>query len=167
METTTLWSRVLADPQLRDLPYKVETEGEKIVLSPHKVKHSLLQGSIMNLIEEHVVAPGKATMEFAIETTRGVKVPDVVWLSSERLARLRGTDPEASPFAPEICVEVLSSANTQAEMREKRRLYFEQGAREVWICSEKGEMQFYHAGEDTPAGQSRFIPTFPARVDLE
>ena len=45
--------------------------------------------------------------------------------------------------APEICVEVLSPTNSLAEMNEKRALYFEAGAHEVWICGLDGKMEFY------------------------
>ena len=80
-----------------------------------------------------------------------VKVPDVVWISRERWEALPD-DAEASPFAPEICVKVVSSAHTDAEMEEKRRLYFEGGAREVWLCDEGGQMTFYAAGKEEGRG---------------
>jgi len=161
---TTAWQRVLDDPALRNLPYKVETnEAGQIILSPHKLKHSLQQGRIVRLIVNHMPRPGETAVEFAIETRKGVKVPDVVWLSAERLKELPD-DAAASPFAPEICVEVLSSANTDAEMDEKRRLYVEGGAHEVWFCDEDGQMTFYLAEEEDPVPRSRAMPTFPPRI---
>ena len=70
-QTTTgsaLWHRVLNDPQLRDLPYKIETEEpDKIILSPHNARHSLQQGQLVGLLLEHV-AGGKPAVEFAVET---------------------------------------------------------------------------------------------------
>ena len=162
---TTAWQRVLEDPHLRNLPYKVETtETGQIILSPHKPRHSLQQGRIMRLILSHEQEPGEPAVEFAVETRKGVKVPDVVWISKERLDAL-SDDAEASPFAPEICVEVLSSANTDAEMEEKRRLYFEGGAREVWLCDETGAMTFYVSGEERPVAQSRLVPGFPSNIN--
>ncbi len=107
---TTAWQRVLDEPAFRDLPYKVETtETGQIILSPHKPWHSLQQGRIMRLLLSHMQEPGEPAVEFAVETRKGVKVPDVVWISKERVEALP-EDVEASPFAPEICVEVLSSA---------------------------------------------------------
>jgi Uma2 family endonuclease len=59
-----------------------------------------------------------------------VKQVDVIWASADRLAEMRETvDPLI--LAPEICVEVLSEANAEAEMQEKRPLYLEAGAGEV------------------------------------
>ena len=118
----------------------------------------------MRLILSHEQEPGEPAVEFAVETRKGVKVPDVVWISKERLDAL-SDDAEASPFAPEICVEVLSSANTDAEMEEKRRLYFEGGAREVWLCDETGAMTFYVSGEERPVAQSRLVPGFPSNIN--
>lgn len=122
-----MWRRALAEPSLRDLPFKVETnESGQLVMSPHKIQHSLLQGEIVRLLI-HLTEGGHATMEFAVETPRGIKVPDVIWISAERLRQLP-PDAAASPVAPEIVVEVLSQGNTRAEIRTKQRLYFEAGA---------------------------------------
>jgi len=162
---TTTWQRVLDDPALRNLPYKVETnETGQIILSPHKPRHSLQQGRIVRLLLRHMPEPGEPAVEFAVETRKGVKVPDVVWISMERLEALP-EDAEASPFVPEICVEVLSSANADAEMEEKRRLYFEGGAREVWLCDEGGQMAFYVAEKEKPVARSLLMPGFPSTIN--
>jgi Uma2 family endonuclease len=70
----------------------------------------------------------------------------------------------AAPIAPEICVEVRSPSNTDAEMDAKRALYFEAGAEEVWICDEDGAMRFYDADGEMDA--SHRAPAFPAHVEL-
>jgi Uma2 family endonuclease len=59
---------------------------------------------------------------------------------------------------------VISPPNSEAEMAEKRRLYFEQGAQEVWICDDAGTMFFF-----APAGQlsqSQLIPEFPLSIEI-
>ena len=162
---TTTWRRVLDDPALRNLPYKVETnETGQIILSPHKPRHSLQQGRIVRLLLRHMPEAGEPAVEFAVETRKGVKVPDVVWISMERLEALPD-DAEASPFVPEICVEVLSSDNADAEMGQKRRLYFEGGAREVWLCDEGGQMAFYVAEKEKPVARSLLMPGFPSNIN--
>ena len=105
---------------------------------------------------------GTAAVEFAVATAKGVKVPDVVWISDERYASVPA-DAEASPVMPEVVVEVLSEGNTEAEMTEKRRLYFEEGAAEVWMCAPDGTMTFY-----IPSGsveRSERAPSFPSTLD--
>ncbi|HEV2130876.1 MAG TPA: Uma2 family endonuclease [Longimicrobiaceae bacterium] len=161
-----LWHRALTDPSLRDLPYKVETnEHGQLVLSPHKPRHSLQQARVAALLRELAPAaglpPGEAATEFAVETSGGIKVPDVVWISNERLAGLPD-DAEASPVMPEIVVEVLCRSNTRTEMEEKRRLYFAAGAREVWMCDPEGRLTFFGAEGEVPA--SELIPSFPTLV---
>lgn len=64
--------------------------------------------------------------------------------------------------APELCVEVMSETNTPAEMTEKRRLYREAGAEEVWIVDREGAVRFFgEEGQD----QSALSPAFPSHVD--
>lgn len=159
---TSVWRRVLRDPQLRELPYKIETnEHGQLVLSPHKPFHSRHQSRILRLLDEHVTQRGEATIEFAVETAKGVKVPDVVWLSDERWAQLP-EDAEASPFVPELCVEVRSADNTDAEMNEKRKLYLNEGAQEVWFCDESGQLRFFDAAGERD--RSALAPDCPAVV---
>jgi hypothetical protein len=70
------------------------------------------------------------------------------------------------PCAPEICVEVLSPGNTEAEMREKMALYFDAGASEVWLCARDGAMSFFDPGLGPPTRASRVCPGFPRQVVL-
>jgi hypothetical protein len=55
--------------------------------------------------------------------------------------------------APEICIEVLSPSNSQLEMVEKRALYFEAGAAEVWTCDLDDSMTF-HVGHNAPQAET-------------
>lgn len=163
MDTATVWHRVLNDPQLRELPYKVETnEHGQIVLSPHRPQHGLRQSRISDLLRDRLPRSGARAVEFAVETAKGVKGPDVVWLSEERLARIPD-DAEASPVVPDLVVEVLSEGNTESEIAEKRRLYLDEGAREVWTCAPDGTLTFYDA--DGVRDASALVPSFPSRVD--
>lgn len=163
METATAWHRALHDPQLQGLPYKIETnEHGQLLLSPHKPHHSLQQGRLVSLFDQHAQRAGRAAVEFAVATNRGVKVPDVVWISDDRLAQIPD-DAEASSVLPEIVVEVLSESNTASEIEEKRRLYFDEGADEVWTCDPDGEITFY--SPDGEIEQSALISSFPTQIE--
>jgi Uma2 family endonuclease len=163
METATLWRRVLNDPQLQELPYKIETnEHGQIVLSPHKPQHGIRQSKISDLLRDHAPKAGTRAVEFAVDTTKGVKVPDVVWISADRLAEMPN-DAEASPIMPEIVVEVLSEGNTEDEIDEKRQLYLNEGAQEVWMCAADGAMTFYD--ETGAIERSAIIPSFPNQIE--
>ena len=154
------WNEIVNDPSLRDLPYKVETNARgKLILSPHSNQHSWLQLRVQELLLEYK-PEGRPPAEFAISTPEGVKTPDVTWVSSEREQKMRKTG-DPSTLAPEICIEVLSPTNTKSEMKEKRSLYFEAGAEEVWIVEEDGTVRFF-ADEELDA--SRLAPTFPKKI---
>ena len=164
MDTLSAWSRALRDPSLRDLPYKIETnEYGQLVMSPQKPKHGHLQFRVANLLDDLMDRPGRASVEFAVETPKGVKVPDAVWVSEERWNAM-GADAEASTVAAEICVEVLSRSNTKAEIDEKRGLYFERGAVEVWTCDMDGRIRFFHRDGERPA--SALVPAFPSVIEV-
>jgi Uma2 family endonuclease len=101
--------------------------------------------------------------ECPISTADGVKAADVAWVSRERMKELG--DGVFFIQAPEICVEVLSPSNTEAEITEKRALYFDAGAREVWICDRDGSITFFNAPDST-APASSLCPAFPKLVSL-
>ena len=136
------WDEITADPVLKDLPYKVETNARgQIVLSPHKNRHSDLQTALFQLLQQY--APeGHISVEYALATPHGVKAPDVVWMSAERRDEMRATG-DPSTLAPELCVEVMNETNTEEEMQAKRALYRKIGAEEVWIVGEEGKIRFF------------------------
>ena len=156
------WQEVCEHPDLKNLPFKIELdEYGRIVMSPAKVIHSILQGRIEALLRERL-AEGAVFPECAIATSKGTKVADVVWASAGRLAVIR--DEVEASVAPELCVEIVSASNTAAGIREKVHLYLEAGAREVWLCGEDGRLSFH-----SPAGElerSEVVSGFPDRVEV-
>ena len=62
-----------------------------------------------------------------------VRLPDVSFISWERVPnRMVPLDP-IGDFAPDLAVEILSKGNTKREMARKRREYFFAGTRLVWL----------------------------------
>ena len=61
-------------------------------------------------------------------------------------------------------IEVRSDSNTTSEMGEKRALYFEAGALEVWICDETGRLEFFDPDGKQP--RSKAVPSFPSRIEI-
>ncbi len=157
------WAEVVAHPSLQDLPFKIElNEYGQVVMNPVKLKHSFYQGRISRLMENQR-NDGIAAPEFAIWTRKGTKAADVVWVSLELWEKLK--DQNEASIAPEVCVEVVSVGNSAKEMREKRKLYFEQGAREVWTCDEYGSVSFYD--ESGKLEQSKMFPEFPEKISYK
>ena len=134
------WQDVLSDKTLQDLPYKIElNEYGKIEMSPASFIHSLLQGEIAKRLG--LQSNGRVFTELAIQTTMGVRVPDVSW-GSDGYVQKHIREVFASN-APEICVEIISPSNSQEEMLDKIRLFINAGAREVWLVTEDGSVSYY------------------------
>lgn len=133
------WEEVLKDPSLRDLPYKIELNAwGKLEMSPASNRHGRLQAVLA--LELGRQLQGMVLTECSVLTRIGVRVPDVAWASPEFMKAFG----EITPYtrAPEICVEILSRSNVQAETIEKTGAYLAAGADEVWLVSEDGTLRY-------------------------
>jgi Uma2 family endonuclease len=155
------WKEVCEDPILQDLPYKIElNEWGQIIMSPATNKHSIFQGIIIKLLNK-ITEEGSVFPECSIETSKGVKVADVVWCSDDFI-KIHGIQTPYS-VSPEICVEVISPSNSKAEINQKIELYLAKGAKEVWVCDLSGNVKFYsHIGE---IKKSKIFPKFPRKIE--
>jgi Uma2 family endonuclease len=157
-EALARWREVLADPELARWPGRIETDryGRIVISPPPALPHSFHQIRILQLLARLLPA-GQALTECPLLTVDGVKGIDVAWLAPGR------TELETGELvlrrAPEICVEIRSPGNSTAEMNEKRALYFEAGASEVWIVDLTGQISFF---VPEPAERSLICPPFKA-----
>jgi len=159
------WAELLADRDLAKFEGRIETDrhGQIIMSPPPAPTHGSFQSEIAYLLRS--LMPNDRTLtECPISTADGVKAADVAWASAARMRQL-GSNP-CFPRAPEICVEVLSPSNTEAEIHEKLALYFDAGAKEVWGCAQSGAMSFSTARDARPLRSSRICPQFPKRIEL-
>jgi len=158
------WADVVADASLKDLAYKIElNEYGQILMTPHWPLHSELQSVLQEGLNRRMKG-GRAVQEYAIQTAAGVRVADVAWRSAARWREIRAAGTAPAPVAPEICIEVRSRSNTDAELATKRALYFDAGALEVWVCDEEGHLRFFDPGNEL--AQSNLVPSFPTRIQV-
>ena len=159
------WAELLADRELTRFEGRIETDRHgHIIMSPAPApSHGSFQLELGYLLRQ-LMPRGRTLTECPISTADGVKAADVAWASPERMLELG--DQVCFPRAPDICVEVLSPSNTEAEMREKMTLYFDAGAREVWFCSASGALSFFGSETTQPLGVSKLCPRFPQRIEL-
>jgi Uma2 family endonuclease len=61
-----------------------------------------------------------------------VRLPDLAFVSWDRLPGRRLPDDPVPNVVPDLAVEVLSASNTLGEMARKRSDYFRAGVRAVW-----------------------------------
>ena len=77
-----------------------------------------------------------------------VRIPDVAFVSWDRLPGRRVPVEPVPGLAPDLVVEVLSESNTEGEMARKRREYFNAGVRIVWLIDPEGRTVEVFVSED-------------------
>lgn len=159
------WTQLLDDAELAKIEGRIETDrhGHIIMMPPAPPSHGRFQFWIGHLLA-NFMPRGGIFSECPISTADGVRAADVAWASAKRVRGLGGR--ACFMLAPEICVEVLSASNTEAEIQEKTALYFDAGAREVWICEMSGVMRFRARGRTGLLERSQLCPDFPKRIKL-
>jgi len=159
------WAELLNDPELAKIEGRIETDrhGHIIMSPPPAPSHGSFQIRIGYLLTD-LMPRGRVLSECPISTADGVKAADVAWASPQRMRELGNH--ACFPQAPELCVEILSPSNTEAEIEEKTALYFDAGASEVWICASSGTMKFLARGMARPLKTSQLCPAFPKRIEL-
>ena len=154
------WQQLCEDKTLHDLPYKIELNNQgQVIMSPAGVRHVFLQAEIIRLLNNSMKT-GKIVPEFPVETTDGVKVTDVAWLTNEHSDAVKNNI--SSAFSPAICVEVLSLSNSANEMEHKKALYFDKGAEEFWLCDQDGVISFYD--KNGQLAHSKLALDFPLKI---
>jgi Uma2 family endonuclease len=157
------WDEALRDPALQDLPYKIEINvWGKLEMTPASNRHGRLQMTLGSELMRQL-PDGVVISECSILTRIGIRVPDVVWASPQFMKDYG----EITPYvrAPEICVEIISPSNVQAEIDEKMSAYFAAGAREVWLVAEAGSMRYFGPGGEKPASDFPVQITLPPPAD--
>ena len=153
------WAELCRDPSLEDLPYKIElnTWG-KVEMSPASNRHGRLQIELGSELKRQLPA-GVAISECSILTRIGIRVPDVIWASADFMQAFG----EITPYqrAPEICIEIISPTNVQAELDEKIAAYLAAGAREVWLVSEAGDIRYFNASGEQARSAFPVVITLP------
>lgn len=154
------WQQVCEEPSFQDLPFKIElNEYGQVVMSPASNEHGRCQMRIGAMLTQQV-PDGEVIAECSMETDKGVKVADIAWISAAFLARHGYRTPY--PSSPEICVEIAPPSNSDRELTDKIALYFQRGAKEVWICNSFGNLAF-HSSEGKLSA-SALIPDFPSEI---
>ena len=159
------WEELLADKELAKVEGRIETDryGRVIMSPPPAPSHGSLQSEIVFQLRS-LLPHGRVISECPISTADGVRAADVAWASPERMQELGGQ--VCFSTAPEICVEAMSPGNSEREMQEKAQLYFDAGAKEVWLCNQRGEMRFLNREPSEASPVSKLCPSFPKRVVL-
>lgn len=88
-----------------------------------------------------------------------VRIPDVAFISWDRLPGRRLPKEPIPSLAPDLAVEVLSVSNTLAEMTRKRREYFAAGVRLIWEVDPRERLVYVYTpdGSTTKLGDGQIL----------
>jgi Uma2 family endonuclease len=162
---TKRWLQICTDPAFADRPerFEIDSSGQLITSPPPGFEHRQRARAVANLLDQ-LQASELATVEQAILTRDGqIRIADVVLLTQDQKRWLIANPTSPLSSAPPVCVEILSRSNTQAQIDEKRALYFDAGATEVWIYNLYGSMSFF-VRSDHQVSTSSLCPAFPGRI---
>ncbi len=146
--------------------------GELVEVPFPKMGHWAIQQRLLHLLH---AAAAKGSM---VGTELGfVALPEYEYRRADvgyvEPSRWTATDPhDFFRGAPDLVIEVLSPSNTAAEMRDKRKLCLENGAREFWIVDSvdhevevyttDGHWMIYKPGQQIPLF---FAPSTALAID--
>jgi Uma2 family endonuclease len=117
-------------------------------LSP-KRRHAILQGRLWSIFSEAFGDLGEVGTEWRWAILpKGEKpsslVPDVTYVSFERLPLTLGEVREAAAIAPDIAVEILSPGDNRKYLRRKIEIYLANGSYAVLVVDPAGHRVMLH-----------------------
>ena len=131
---------------LRDKPEVELLDGRKYPKVSPKRTHGLVQMAMAAILRRCVAGRGQVVPEWRCRlTAQDQFVPDVAYMSFERLLPLSDTEREEPPFAPDIAVEVRSPSNRAVYDAKKIAVYLMHGAQLVLDIDPADRMVHAHA----------------------
>jgi Uma2 family endonuclease len=123
-------------------------------VSPRR-RHAILQQRFARILGDWSGPRGEVGTEWRFyllgEERPSSLVPDVAYVSYERLPRKLPTDARERPrIAPDIAVEILSPGDSRTTLEKKIRLYLMHGSRVVIVADPDVRMLALHLPEGTP-----------------
>jgi len=117
------------DAWLDEKPYKEIYDGRVHPKVSPQLRHMLVQGTVIALLFEWGRERGVSGPEWRVYLDENTSlVPDVSFMSDERLRQIPEEQREKPPISPELIVEIRSPQNRERNIRRKTTLYLEHGA---------------------------------------
>lgn len=126
-------------------------EGEVIVHSPANLKHVDLAGFLNLILRWFVTSRGLGVvygpeLQVRFASLRRRRVPDLLFVSTERMNILKATEVEG---APDLIIEIVSPDSPARDWREKYLEYEAAGVREYWVVDPMAQrVEGYALGAD-------------------
>ncbi len=119
--------------------FRLELVRGRVVREPRpQALHGRVLARLARLLDEWTEAKGAGAVfadtgfRLAVDPPT-VRVPDLVFVSRDRIPEHAYEEQGFWAFAPDLAVEIVSPSNSESEIREKALEYLEAGARLVWV----------------------------------
>lgn len=143
-------------------------------VSPRRT-HSRLQAALSTHLERWALGRGEVGPEWRFRVAppgevRRPLVPDVAYVSNERLRPLSDEEIELPPLAPDVAVEILSPDDRRIDVDDKIDVYSRAGSALVIVVDPQARAVELHDGEavrildESGAIEHRALPGFHYRV---
>jgi Uma2 family endonuclease len=113
-------------------PYIEYLAGRPVQKVSPKRRHGMVQGALFAILRDQARGRGDVATEWRCylpaEQLRSSLVPDVAFISKERLAPLTDSEREIPQFAPDIAIEVSSQDDKRKNLDWKIAAYLRHGA---------------------------------------
>ncbi len=141
--------KIWTEEELQSLPddgFIHEVVDGELVMSPkNNFEHEGICGRLFAALHDfnrqHKLGALRGSSAGYWMRNRNCRAPDISFIPKQRLLDL-GFSPKSRKFfpgAPDLAVEVLSRANTRAEIDGRLRDFFESGAQLVWLIDPETE----------------------------
>ena len=135
--------------------FELSPDGEIIIMAPTYYPGGLHENAASSILFVWAMDfGGEATgsnAAYALPVTGGVVVPDAAWTSRERWAAHTHVAGRPIPLCPDFVIEVRSGTDTLPPLREKMRLYIQNGALLGWLIDPRNRRVYvYRAGQPEP-----------------
>ena len=141
-------------------------------LSPQR-KHALAQSRFVSALDAWAEANACGTVgtewEFRLQPPGEVRrplVPDVAYISFERLPFDEGPATDIPPVAPDAVVEVLSPGDHREDVDDKLRVYLACGALVVFLVDTKSRTVYAHDLDEVTVFHATDLIVHPALPDF-
>lgn len=133
-------------------------DGEVVWMSPVSKEHDSLRVFLLTLIESIVQVHGLGEVHgepFQMKTgpTLPGRSPDILFISSERVSRIRKTYLEGPA---DVVIEIVSPESRQRDCVDKLGEYEQGGVREYWLLDQPLGQARFHALDDD--GRYQLLP---------
>jgi len=116
--------------------------------------HSRLQGALTMRLDQWAASRGEVGPEWRFRVAppgevRRPLVPDVAFVSNERLRQLSDQELQIPPLAPDVAVEILSPDDRRIDVDDKIDVYLRAGSSLVIVVDPQQRIVELHDGDKT------------------